>query len=205
MHRRAPHVPVIALAGVLIALLAVTGSSGTCLAATLCGTVRDAQSLQPVPGAAVFLFDPLDQYTGLHAGTDLDGRYCIGDIPNGTYTLQVRVDDHLAAVVRDIVVEDATSVDVRARMPVFLGQPWPNPATNGVTFGLASPNGEPTTLEVFDARGRLVMGWTGSGTGNRTMHWNLRDADGSPVASGIYLVRLRAGGNEAVRRFVRLR
>jgi hypothetical protein len=39
----------------------------------------------------------------------------------------------------------------------------------------------------------------------RDIHWNLRDAGGDPVASGIYLVRLRAGGNEVVRRFVRLR
>lgn len=192
-------------AGLLIGLLIVTGPSGACLAGTLCGTVRDAQTLQPVPRAAVFLFDPLDQYTGLHAGTGVDGRYCIGDIPSGTYTLQVRVDDYLAAVVRDIVVDDATSVDVHTRTPVFLGQPWPNPAAGGVAFDIATPNGAPTTLEVFDVRGRQVMGWRGPGTGDQTIRWNLTDADGSPVASGIYLVRLRAGGNEAVRRFVRLR
>jgi hypothetical protein len=50
------------------------------------------------------------------------------------------------------------------------------------------------------------MGWSGSGPANgRSIHWNLRDAQGEPVASGVYLVRLRAGGNEVVRRFVRIR
>jgi hypothetical protein len=50
------------------------------------------------------------------------------------------------------------------------------------------------------------MGWSGDGSaGTRTVRWNLRDTGGEPVASGIYLVRLRSGGKEAVRRFVRLR
>jgi hypothetical protein len=89
---------------------------------------------------------------------------------------------------------------------LFLDQPWPNPAKNDVTFQLDAPDGAQTSLEVYDVRGRLVMGWNGDGpSGGRTIHWNLRDTYGEPVASGVYLVRLRAGGNEVVRRFVRLR
>ena len=89
---------------------------------------------------------------------------------------------------------------------MFLEQPWPNPATNDVTFRLDAPDGVETVLEVYDVRGRLITGWTGAGpAGGRTIRWNLRDANGSPVASGIYLIRLRAGGQEVVRRFVRLR
>jgi hypothetical protein len=94
---------------------------------------------------------------------------------------------------------------VRTRMPLFLAGPHPNPATNSITFEFGSPGGAPTALEVYDVAGRLVMGWSGTGEGNNSIHWNLNDPNGSPVASGIYLVRLRAGGNEAVRRFVRLR
>jgi hypothetical protein len=204
MIRRAPPAT-IACAGVFAALFVVSPLA-VCLAGTICGTVRDSETLQPVPRAAVFLFDNLDQYTGLYAGTDIAGHYCIDNVPNGTYTLQVRVNDYLAAVVRDIVVDDATSVDVTARPPLFLNQPWPNPATSDVVFELDAPDGAATLLEVYDVRGRLVMGWRGDGpAGARTIRWNLRDTNGEPVASGIYLVRLRAGGNQAVRRFVRLR
>lgn len=204
MHRRA-FGATISPAGVLTLLL--FGAASVCDAGSICGTVRDGVTLQPVPNAAVFLFDNLDQYTGLYAGTDVDGRYCIHSIPAGTYTIQVRVDDYLSAVVRDIVVEDdATGVDVTTRPPLFLDQPWPNPATNEVTLRLDAPDGADTQLEIYDVRGRLVMGWRGSGpTGGRTIRWDLRDASGSPVASGMYLVRLRAGGDEVVRRFVRLR
>jgi hypothetical protein len=190
-------------AGVLALLLCGTSP---CLAGSICGTVRDGVTLQPVSNAAVFLFDNLDQYTGLYAGTDVAGHYCINDIPSGTYTIQVRVDNYLSAVVRGIVVDDATDVDVTTRPPLFLDQPWPNPATNDVTFSLDSPDGVDTQLEVYDVSGRLVMGWRGDGpAGGRTIRWNLQDANGNSIASGIYLVRLRAGGNDVVRRFVRLR
>ncbi len=184
-----------------LALLATT----PVFAGSICGIVRDGQTLQPVDRAAVFLFDNLDQYTGLYAGTDPAGHYCIDNVPAGTYSLQVRVDDYVAAVVRDIVVQSATSVDVHTRTPLFLAGPQPNPATNNVTFRFGSPGGEPTTLEVFDVTGRLVMGWSGEGSGDNAIQWNLRDPNGSPVASGVYVVRVRSGGNEAVRRFVRLR
>ena len=192
--------------GSLLGFLALAVlAAAPAFAGTICGTVRDGQTLLPVDRAAVFLFDSLDQYTGLYAGTDPAGQYCIDNVPNGTYTLQVRVNDYLAAVVRDIVVESATSVDVTTRTPLFLGSPHPNPATNSVTFDFGAPDGASTTLEVYDVRGRMVMGWSGTGSGDNSIRWNLTDADGSPLASGIYVVRLRAGGSEAVRRFVRLR
>lgn len=207
MVRRArpAHHATIAPATLLAALL-IAVPFAVCLAGAICGVVRDGQTLQPVPEAAIFLFDNLDTYTGRYAGTDLTGHYCINNIPNGTYTIQVKVNDYVTAVVRGIVVEDATAVDVNTRPPLFLGQPWPNPATSDVVFDLNSPAGSDTRLEVYDVRGRLVIGWSGSGSaGSRTIHWNLRDTNGDPLVSGIYLVRLRAGGDEVVRRFVRLR
>lgn len=192
---------------IFLLIVAMISGARPASAGTICGTVRDGVTLQPVPHAAIFLFDELDQYTGLYAGTDEVGHYCIASVAPGTYTIQVRVDNYVTAVVRGVVVEDdATDVDVTTRPPLFLENPWPNPATNDVSFRLDAPEGVETTLEVYDVRGRLVMGWRGEGpSGGRTINWNLKDASGSPVASGIYLVRLRAGDNEIVRRFVRIR
>jgi hypothetical protein len=200
-RRVAPLIP-----GLLAAAIVTAGPSAAA-AGTICGTVRDAQSLQPVPNAAVFLFDYLDQYTGLYTGTNAGGGYCLGDVPSGTYTLQVRVDDHLAAVVRDIVVDDATSVDVSAHPRFFLDQPWPNPAANRVFFRLGAASDAPVTLEVFDVRGRVLAGWNGNGPGaaGATIEWNLRDLDQNDLPAGVYFARLRAGSSEIVRRFVRLR
>jgi hypothetical protein len=183
-------------------LLAATGPS---VAGTICGTVRDAQSLQPVPHAGVFLFDNQGQYTGLYAGTDVVGSYCITSIPNGTYTIQVRIDDYVAAVVRGVVVEDATGVDIETSPRFRLEQPLPNPASSGVTFRMVTPEGDGVTLEVFDVRGQLVKGWRGNGSGSSTVFWDLRDARGAAVASGVYLVRLRADGAQQVQHLVCVR
>ena len=174
-------------------------------AGTICGTVRDVQSHQPVPHAVVLLFDDQDQYTGLYAGTDQSGSYCIATVPSGTYTLQVRVDDYVAAVVHGVVVGDVTGVDIETSPRVYLAEPAPNPASSGVTFRVVTPDGHGVALEVFDSRGRLVKGWRGGGSMDGTVSWDMRDARGSEVASGVYLVRLRAGGAHLVRRLVCVR
>jgi hypothetical protein len=188
-----------------VVLLLLLTATGTSVAGTICGIVRDAQSSQPVPQAAVLLFDDQDHYTGLYAATDQSGFYCIASVPNGTYAIQVLVDNYLAAVVRGVVVSEATGVDIEASPRFYLAGPAPNPASSGVTFRLTTPIDADVTLEVYDLHGRLVKGWRGHGSGGLTLNWDLRDAGGSLVASGVYLVRLRAGDAQRVRRLVCIR
>ena len=194
------------LATALVATWTVAAAPS--LAGSICGTVRDALTLQPVSQAALFLFDNLDQYTGLYEDTDVAGQYCIDDITPGIYTLQVRVNDYLVAVVPGIEVTDSpTGVDVDLRRLFALDEPWPNPASGMVSFRLQAPPESQVQLDVFDAAGRRLYGWQGraSGNGERTIEWNLRDFNGTELQSGIYFVRLRAANATAVRRFVRLR
>jgi hypothetical protein len=177
-------------------------------AGSICGTVRDVTNNQPVPQAAIFLFDNADQYTGLYDDSDVNGQYCINNIAVGTYTLQVRVDDYLVATIYGVeVTETPTGVDVDISPRFSLEQPWPNPASTMVTFRLHTPPDARVQLDVFDVGGRRVYGWQGqgTGTGERTIEWNLRDFNGSELKSGIYFVRLNADGANVVRRFVRLR
>lgn len=176
-------------------------------AGSICGTVRDALTNQPVAQAAIFLFDNTNQYTGLYAGTDVTGHYCVNNVANGTYTLQVRVNDYLVATVGGIVVTTTTGVDVDVHPRFGLAQPWPNPASSLVTFQLQATPDTQVDLDVFDVAGRRVYGWRGraSGAGERTIEWNLRDFNGTELQSGIYFVRLNAANGTAVRRFVRLR
>jgi len=178
------------------------------LAGSICGTVRDALTLAPVPEAAIFLFDPADQYTGQYAGTDANGFYCINDVAPGTYTLQVKVNDYLAAVITGVVVEETpTGVDVDLRWKLALDAPWPNPAAGSVTFRLRATPESRVQLDVFDVHGRRVHGWEGPApaAGSRSLAWNLRDLNGNEVQSGVYFVRLRSAEGSVVRRFVRVR
>lgn len=53
-------------------------------AGTISGSVRDATTGDPLPGAIVFL-----KGTSLGASTDMNGYYTISDVPSGSYTVQV--------------------------------------------------------------------------------------------------------------------
>ncbi len=88
-----------------------------------------------------------------------------------------------------------------------LQAPYPNPF-NGVTevrFSLARPGR--ASLCVVDVRGRVVR-WLGSGrwaAGPHALRWDGRDDRGEPLPSGVYLVRLEAGGQVATRKVVLVR
>jgi hypothetical protein len=185
-------------------VLALTGPAS---AGTVCGTVRDAQSLQPVSGAAILLFDASDAYTGLLGASAADGTWCIENVPAGVYTVQVRRDDYVMAVVTGVqVTEDVVAVDIQAVTRALLRSPWPNPASSIVRLGFRVAAGMPLQLEVLDVRGRRVRSWSGEGNGlDRTLEWDFRDSLGRPVATGIYHVALRVGDVSVVRRVTHVR
>ena len=203
--RVAMHVSRSLLATVLFAT--VTAAASLSFAGSVCGTVRDATTLAPVPQAAIFLFDNASQYTGLYAGTDVAGHYCVNNVPDGTYTLQVKVNNYITANIPNVVVKTTTGVDVDIHPRFALAQPWPNPASSSVTFRLSAQPDADAHLDVFDVAGRRVYGWRGrvSVAGERTIEWNLRDFNGNDLKSGIYFVRLNSADGTLVRRFVRLR
>jgi len=178
----------------------------TALAGTLCGTVRDAQSQAPVPLAGVFARTSAGAYTGLYAATDAQGRFCIDPIPPGSYDLEVRVDDYLVAVLRNVVVSQQTGVGITVpserlvRLAV-----WPNPAIRDVQLEWSLPREAAVHLAVYDARGRLVAGWNGSqSAGSHTQAWDFRDTAGRLVSPGMYFVRLKAGTAVRVGRILKL-
>jgi len=167
-------------------------------AGTICGTVRDAATSQPILRAGVFVRFPAGAYTGYHAATDSGGAYCVTNVPPATYDLEFRVDNYVAAYVRNVVVtDDASDVDValgRRRLDAF-----PNPAQAIVHLRIDVTQA-PATLEVFDARGRFVRGWRAAELGVRSVSWDFRDVQGSPLPAGVYFLRFRtATGSETVR------
>lgn len=73
----------------------------------------------------------------------------------------------------------------------------PNPSnpTTDIRFRLAAE--APVTIEIYDLAGRRIRSLcTGERmtAGQRSVRWDGRNDAGSPVASGIYLYRVRAGG-----------
>lgn len=176
-------------------------------AGSLCGTVRDALTNAPIAGAGIFVRTPAGAYTGNHGASDLAGAFCIHDIPQGTYDLEVRVDDHQVAYVRGVVIGVTTDVEITAGdAGLRLLRPAPNPARDRTRIAWTLPAPVRVKLAIYDVRGSLVRGWSAAmlPAGSHSLEWDLRDAQRRVVAAGTYFVHLEAGGARRLRSIVRI-
>ena len=79
---------------------------------------------------------------------------------------------------------------------------YPNPTRGPSTVDFALDEATPVQLSVYDVMGRKVATLIDRPltAGQHEVQWNGRSADGSAVASGMYLLRLQAGDQIATRR-----
>lgn len=159
-------------------------------AATLCGTVTNRETGVPVPDAGVFVYLTDGAFTDRYATTDALGAFCVDGLEPGTYDLYVIVDDYLPRWVRDVVLNDAVSVEIPFDGTPALAAPWPNPAKYHVSIRFRARPGEPFSVTIHDAGGRLVKGWRGTGGSNWTILWDFVDQRGRPVPAGFYVICL---------------
>lgn len=78
---------------------------------------------------------------------------------------------------------------------------FPNPFNPDTTLRFSLSHPQAVRLSIVDARGRVVRnfapGWLPAGS--HELPWNGRDADGAPVASGVYYVRLQGESSQQTR------
>ncbi len=119
-----------------------------------------------------------------------------GDYPA---TLLVLPDGMAARSVGVVLTVADTGTDVPGRPDFALRGAAPNPFNPLTVISYSLDAAGPMRLDVLDARGRLVRilesGVREAGT--HDVRWDGRDGSGRRVASGVYLVRLRSGGNDA--------
>ncbi|MBN2171738.1 MAG: T9SS type A sorting domain-containing protein [Candidatus Krumholzibacteriota bacterium] len=87
-----------------------------------------------------------------------------------------------------------------------LSRAWPNPLPGATQWRLTLPAPAAVTARVFDARGRLVSTLAEGllGGGEHQLRWEGADTAGRPAPAGVYFLRVRAGGETAVRKIVKL-
>ncbi|MDZ7391468.1 MAG: T9SS type A sorting domain-containing protein [candidate division KSB1 bacterium] len=75
---------------------------------------------------------------------------------------------------------------------------FPNPCSAEASIRFALPAPAPVLVQVYDLSGRLVWSWRhhGLAAGEHSVRWPARSPSGSPLPSGLYLVRLQAGSQE---------
>lgn len=197
-----------ALAALALTSLLLISAAPASRAGTICGTVRDFETLAPVARAGIFVRTVDGAYTGYHGSTGDTGGFCIDGIPAGTYDLEIAVDDYETRYVRGVeVTDDVTGVDIDIfAVEHFLDAPWPNPSQTSMTFRYRISRPVPVKLRIYDVTGRLVRGWQSPSVepGEYFLDWDLRDKNSARVASGVYFVRFTAGDVDQTRVIVTL-
>jgi subtilisin family serine protease len=84
---------------------------------------------------------------------------------------------------------------------------YPSPSRGAVQLRFIQPSAARVALEVYDLTGRLVRrAWTGAfPAGPNSIWWDGRSTDGTPVATGIYMLRIVAGAERASTRVLVVR
>ena len=89
----------------------------------------------------------------------------------------------------------------------LLGQNWPNPFNPETQIRYSLPQDTDVRLTIYDALGQTVTTLVKEQqtSGDYTIRWNARNADGYHVASGLYFYRLEAGSVTITRKMSLLR
>ncbi len=174
---------------------------------TVSGTVTDATTGDPIPGAAVrvpgffnrtVIADNQGNYTVVLPG---GSQQCIASATNydsdtsSVVVLDATVVDHDIALFSPATGVGASSGSESAPPVAMRISASPNPAHGATTFALDLPRREQVSLVVYDASGRHVRTLTNGalGAGRHSVAWDGRDDGGRAVGSGTFLTRLTAG------------
>jgi len=178
-------------------------------AANIAGTIIEAKTNQPVPGAMVYF---LDEYPA--SRTNAAGKFNIPWFKDDTVRVVTEafgyrpdtsvVITHVSATTSPVIrlTGLTTTVDQpkdRAPRDFALLANYPNPvsltysAQTQIVFHL--PQRENVQLEIFNLLGQRVRELLNAPreSGHHVMLWNGTDDIGQRVAAGVYLMRLRAG------------
>ena len=103
----------------VLAVLIISGTSAFAQSGKISGTVVDAQSGEPLPGANVSIVG-----TAMGAAASLEGDYYIINVPPGTYNLRAQFMGYQAEVRQGVVVNvnRTSEVNFRLRVSVIEGQ-----------------------------------------------------------------------------------
>jgi len=83
---------------------------------------------------------------------------------------------------------------------------YPNPASGAFSFHIESPGAEPAEIAVFDPSGRKVYRARARlREGGNVIPWEAVDNGGRYLSSGVYFLRVRAGGETARAKLVLIR
>jgi hypothetical protein len=126
-----------------------------------------------------------------------------GDCAGGaTYRYRIDVSDEIGR--RNLFETGPITIPTGA---VVLEQNYPNPFNPGTTIRFHLPVSGHVELSVFDSPGRHIVTLLDEirPNGTHAVEWNGRDANGTPVSTGVYLYRLKTGKTSLCKKMLMLK
>lgn len=78
---------------------------------------------------------------------------------------------------------------------------YPNPANHSLNIDMKIPAHQQHSLEIFNIRGQKIREYAALGSkfnGDYKLEWDLKDERRNPVSRGIYIIRLKVDGKDAL-------
>jgi hypothetical protein len=156
-------------------------------------------NLLPYPGAQLALYvddvpSDVSSYFTFDQGSAESGRLLVPlqSLPPGMHQLRLRATDCLLNI-----SWSEMEFEVVSNAGPVLEQVWvyPNPSSDMAGFHWLQSGSGPVDIRVYTVAGRSVIAFRnlqGEAGYNQSL-WDLRDADGDPVASGAYVYTVTAG------------
>ncbi len=104
---------------------------------------------------------------------------------------------------RRVQLTDLASRDEVVRR-FSLSQNYPNPFNAGTVIRYELPQSAAVELAIYDLQGKKIYAFptAAQAAGSHTVMWEGKDQAGSQVASGVYVYRLKMGGQVQVRKMI---
>jgi hypothetical protein len=88
---------------------------------------------------------------------------------------------------------------------IVISVPFPNPSSGSpITFNVQAPGEATVTMDVFTLAFRKIYSQTVQIDGSQNFQWDLKDFSGTPVANGVYYVRIHVSGNPSVTKILKV-
>jgi hypothetical protein len=129
-------------------------------------------------------------------------RWTMGDTDLTTHYCGWNIDD-VAISAYDLIPPNIEEPVSRLR----LNPAWPNPFRGETTIAFVLPEDGSATVSVYNVAGRLVKRLPAQrcAAGRNERAWDGTNSNGDDVASGVYFVRVTAGGESAAGKVVLVR
>ncbi|MFO7659775.1 MAG: carboxypeptidase regulatory-like domain-containing protein, partial [Candidatus Cloacimonadaceae bacterium] len=170
----------------------------------LSGVITDSSN-QALSNVIVLLANSQNQLIGF-ARTDSEGNYYISNVPTDSYTVSA-VKLGFATATQDVYLigNDYLNLSLMAPtanddsvVPALVSKVsnYPNPFNPNTTISLALAKDSNVTVKIYNVKGQVIKNLLDSKVkaGSHTLQWDGTDDNGSPVSSGIYMVKLQGEG-----------